>query len=81
MACRCFGARYAWVGEEQRLPRNQFDEDFGLRKFFGRPEPELELLEFTLQARADDPAEHRLQRSSSIDSWPTMRLPTRLMSI
>jgi phosphate transport system substrate-binding protein len=61
IACRCFGAPYAWVGKEQRRARDRFDDDtFNWAALLGLSEPELELLEFTLQARADGPAEHRL---------------------
>ncbi|HEY3964416.1 MAG TPA: substrate-binding domain-containing protein [Planctomycetaceae bacterium] len=61
IACRCFDARYEWVGHAQRRFRNRSDDDdLDLGGWFGQPEPELELLEFTLQAKTDSPAEHRL---------------------
>jgi len=61
IACRCFGARPGWVGKEQRRGKDPYEADLmTFSKFFGGPEPELELMEFTLQAQADEPAEHRL---------------------
>jgi phosphate transport system substrate-binding protein len=69
MACRCFGAEYGWVGREQALSRRS-GHDFASRvndldQFDQRDfpsEPELELLEFTLRAQTNSPAEQRLAR-------------------
>jgi ABC-type phosphate transport system substrate-binding protein len=58
IACRYFDVPYAWVGREQALPKHGWDGD--LAEFFRKPEPELRLLEFTLQARAESLAHQRL---------------------
>jgi len=60
IACRTFDMPYAWSGLPLR--RQQFDPyDYDeLSLPYGPPEPEVELLEFTLQARVDDPATARL---------------------
>jgi phosphate transport system substrate-binding protein len=60
IACRIFGARHGWVGKEQRRWRDPNDFESSVVALFGRSEPELELLEFTLQAQASEPAEERL---------------------
>lgn len=61
IACRCFGAPYAWVGKAERLPKDRSDIEYSeIIEYFRRGEPELELLEFTLRARDDGAAEHRL---------------------
>jgi phosphate transport system substrate-binding protein len=56
IACRCSHAPYGWTGTEQRLP----DHEAEIERFFGAPEPEAALLEFTLQARTDSLKTHRL---------------------
>jgi phosphate transport system substrate-binding protein len=68
IACRAFDASYAWLGREQALPRSSpFDRtlpvndlDLHFERDYYWPEPELQLLQFTLRARARTPAEERL---------------------
>jgi ABC-type phosphate transport system substrate-binding protein len=64
IACRAFDMPYTWSGSRQRrLPRDDtFDlyADIERDVPYGREEPEVELLEYTLQAKVDDPATVRL---------------------
>ena len=68
IACRCFGAPYAWEGREQKLPRtSRFDHslpvsdlDLFLDSQYSNGEPELVLLEFWLRAKGTTLAQQRL---------------------
>lgn len=63
IACRCYDMPYAWTGfEQRRLPYyDPYDDSGDLDIPFGGPrEPELELLEFTLQAKAERSEQERL---------------------
>ena len=67
IACRCLGAKHAWLGREQALPKKSIDPtsprselELFFEPEFRRSEPELELLEFTLRAHAETLAEQRL---------------------
>lgn len=58
-ACHCLGAAYEWVGREQLSARNMSSgQPFS---FWSKPaEPELLLVEFTVQAGVQAPATERL---------------------
>jgi phosphate transport system substrate-binding protein len=56
VACRCFGASFAWVGAGQSRDR----ERWSYRDAFYGVEPEAELLEFSLKAQTDERTSERL---------------------
>jgi ABC-type phosphate transport system substrate-binding protein len=58
ITCSCFGVPSAWVGRGQYRPKPPL---VGLEAVFGlNPEPEAELLEFTLEAKAGGASSERL---------------------
>jgi ABC-type phosphate transport system substrate-binding protein len=58
ITCKCCDVPSAWVGRGQSRPNPQLE---GLKARFGiSPEPEAELLEFTLQAKAGGASSERL---------------------
>ena len=66
ITCRCFGVPYEWIGKGQRrqTPRGDpYDppgRDLDFFFSYGRPEPEADLLEFSLQAQVTRPDMERL---------------------
>jgi phosphate transport system substrate-binding protein len=63
ITCRYFNAPYEWIGEGQRWEKSRDPDegsDFDFLFSYGRPDPEADLLEFSLRARATSPEQERL---------------------